>query len=128
MASERFLGLHKELAGLISRYSAIDSMRPDVSELAKSPSYFTLFKDVLENHISLIKTRPQAFEHGKVTVYDRALLILSGNGKNPLNLGAMELFLDEFLGVKKDAEIENLDAIIEKNIALRAMLWHGMWL
>lgn len=125
MALERSAILNREVAALISRYAAVDTMRPDVSELAKSPKYLALFRDVLENHISMIKTRSQTISDGKITVYDKALLVLTTNGKNPLNLGAMELFLDEFLGVRRVAEITGFEKVLQKNIGLRSMLWLG---
>ncbi|EEP75517.1 conserved hypothetical protein [Uncinocarpus reesii 1704] len=124
MASPQYSGLQKELATIVCKYTAIDSMRADVAELAKSPEYLGLFQDVLVNHISMLKTRPQALEDGKITLYDKALLILTSNGKNLHNLGAIELFLDEILGVKQDREVETIEAIFEKNIALRSMVWH----
>ncbi|WEW57405.1 hypothetical protein PRK78_002872 [Emydomyces testavorans] len=121
MASAQYSVLHKELAAIITKYMAIDSMRPDVAEIAKSPEYLDLFRDVLENHVSMIKKRPQNFEDGKITLYDKALLILTSNGKNLHNLGAIELFLDEILGVRN---VGNIERILEKNLALRSMFGH----
>ncbi|EER24528.1 hypothetical protein CPC735_058980 [Coccidioides posadasii C735 delta SOWgp] len=122
MTPGQYSSLQKELSSIVCKYTVVDSMRPDVAELVKSPDNLGLFRDVFGNYISMIKMRSQAFEDGKVTLYDKALLILTANGNNLHNLGAIELFLDEILGVKKDGRARDVEAILEKNIAVRSML------
>ncbi|KAI1950456.1 hypothetical protein LOZ57_002015 [Ophidiomyces ophidiicola] len=122
MDPPQYSHLNKNLASIIREYAAVNAMRPDVAELAKLPEYLALLMGVFENHIALVTTRSQAFEDGQITLYDRALLILTSNGKNMHNLGAIELFLDEILGVKKNSNAEDVAQIIQKNIALRSIV------
>ena len=73
---------------LTSKYKSIDAAHP---ELLKKPEKFSNIWDVISRQLSLIKSRSQAFEDGEITVYDKALLVLSDNGNNAKNLGALNL-------------------------------------
>lgn len=122
----RLTSLDKEVYILVHKYQAIKTPRT-VIHLSKTPGYRELFNHVFEYHIGLIKTRSQSFEDCQITVYDKALLILTDNGSSLSHFGAIELFKDEILGIRKDDDMGRLDALFSKNIALRAILGHGMF-
>ncbi|EFR02402.1 hypothetical protein MGYG_09082 [Nannizzia gypsea CBS 118893] len=119
----RLASLDQEVNALVHTYQAIKTPRT-VIHLSKTPGYWELFNHVFEYHIGLIKTRSQDFEDGQITVYDKALLILTDNGNSLSHFGAMELFKDEILGIRNDNDMGKLDALFSKNIALRAILGH----
>lgn len=122
----RLTSLDEVVNALVHQYQAIRTPST-VIHLSKTPGYRELFNHVFEYHIGLIKTRSQGFEDGQITVYDKALLILTNNGNSLSHFGAIELFKDEILGIRNDDDMGKLDALFSKNIALRAILGHGMF-
>lgn len=114
-----------EVDGLVRKYISTTTLTPAIVELAKTPGYMDLFNEVFAHHISLIKSRSQAVEDGHTTVYDKALLILTQNGKNLNQMGGIELFKDEILGIRNSENIEAIQAMLGKNLALRTILSSG---
>ncbi|KAK2877223.1 hypothetical protein FQN49_001322 [Arthroderma sp. PD_2] len=115
--------LEKEVDALVHQYQSIKTPTT-VLHLSKTPGYPELFNYVFKHHIYLIRSRSQAFEDAHITVYDKALLILTNNGNRLSHFGAIELFKDEVLGIRREDDIGKLDALFSKNIALRAILGH----
>jgi hypothetical protein len=89
---------------LTSKYKSIDPAHPMLEEILKKPEKFSNIWDVISRQLSLIKSRSQAFEDGEITVYDKTLLVLSDNGNNAKNLEALNLYLEEFMGIPQDSE------------------------
>ncbi len=108
---------------LTYQLEAIDKQTLD---LLKTTEHFRLLYEVFDHYLTLIKSRSQAFEDGHITVYDKALLHLSRNGNDLHNVGALELYLDEVVGVSRGQHVENLDKLLNKHVALKTLLLHSM--
>ncbi|KAM5476991.1 hypothetical protein MauCBS54593_000262 [Microsporum audouinii] len=115
--------LDKRVDALVCQYQGIKTPST-IIHLSKTPGYRELFNHVFEHHICLIRSRSQDLEDARITVYDKALLILTNNGSSLSHFGAIELFKDEVLGIRKESDMGKLDALFSKNIALRAILGH----
>lgn len=76
--------------------------------------------------MSLVKSRSQALGDGQITVYDKALLELADKGTATYNMGAIQLFLDEVMGMK-GAEAADLEALVVKHVAVKSLLVNGMF-
>src|SRR5436190_5092925 len=111
----------EQVAVLVEKYASITLLNPIVLELLNTTEHFRLLYEVFDHYLALIKSRSQAFEDGHITVYDKALLHLSRNGNDLYNLGALELYLDEVVGVS-GGHVEDLDKLLNKHVALKTLL------
>lgn len=87
--------------------------------LLHKPDQYALLVNALYRQISLIKRRSQALEDGQITIYDKALLELSMEGRYPIQTGVVELYLAEFLGLNEKEDVEDA---LGKHVALHNML------
>ena len=119
-------GPEGQVIELVEKYREVDSLSPVLHEPLNKPDQIALFFQVLEHHLSLIKSRSQAFEDGHVTVYDKALLSLTQNGSDMHNMGALELYLDEVIGIRHGDNIEKMQLVLDRHIQLKVLLGQGM--
>lgn len=116
----------RQVERLASKYKRIDATHPMLQEILKKPEKFSSIWDVINRQLSLIKSRSQAFEDGEITVYDKALLVLSDNGNNVKNHGALNLYLEEFMGIAQDSESQKMNDAFNWHVALKGFLVKGM--
>ncbi|KAN0079066.1 hypothetical protein V8E54_005579 [Elaphomyces granulatus] len=109
----------KQVERLASKYKRIGATHPMLQEILKKPEKFSSIWDVINRQLSLIKSRSQAFEDGEITVYDKALLVLSDNGNNVKNHGALNLYLEEFIGIAQDSEFQKMNDAFNWHVALK---------
>ncbi|KAK2731973.1 hypothetical protein FQN55_004301 [Onygenales sp. PD_40] len=110
------------VASLVQAYQRKTSLSPTVSEFLKDPGLFRLLYEVFEHHLAVIKSRPFPVHDGQVTVYDRALLMLTRRGDGEMyNFGALQLFLDEVMGMRGVKGVD-LERVIMKNVAIKGLL------
>ncbi|KAE8150591.1 hypothetical protein BDV25DRAFT_139676 [Aspergillus avenaceus] len=88
-----------QVDALVHKYRAIPQRHPVVEEILKSPSELGLLTNAVLRHVNLIQCRSQIISNGQLTIYDRALLLLTQYGENLLDPGIFEFFLAEFLGI-----------------------------
>lgn len=110
----------EQVVELVNKYKDVSSHNPVLYGSLKKPEQISLFFEVLERHISLIKSRSQAFEDGHVTVYDKALVALTKNGSDLHNMGALELYLDEVVGIGRGDGVEQMEKMLKKHIRVNA--------
>lgn len=89
---------HKKVDELVRMYSGIKEPSAPLSDVLRQPERASSLIYALGRQILLIKSRSLAFDDGQITLYDRALLVLSLDGKDLADLGALELFATEYLG------------------------------
>ncbi|KAK2812956.1 hypothetical protein FQN50_000977 [Emmonsiellopsis sp. PD_5] len=110
------------VTSLVQAYQKKTSLSPTVSEFLKDPGLFRLLYEVFEHHLAVIKSRPLAIQDGQVTLYDRALLILTRRGDGEMyNFGALQLFLDEVMGMRGVKGVD-LERVIVKNVLIKGLL------
>lgn len=115
----------EQVIELVEKYREVNSLSPILHGPLKKPDQISLFFQVLERHLSLIKSRSQAFEDGHVTVYDKALLSLTQNGSDLHNMGALELYLDEVVGIGRGDSVEQMGKVLERHIQVNVFLSQG---
>ncbi|EQL36114.1 hypothetical protein BDFG_02366 [Blastomyces dermatitidis ATCC 26199] len=113
--------LDDESSALAEKYLDANSVKPMLSEFVKNSDLFRLLYEVFEHHISLVKSRSQALGDGQITVYDKALLELIDKGAETCYMGAIQLFLDQVMGME-GAEAADLEALVVKHVAVRSLL------
>jgi hypothetical protein len=121
------LGPEGQVVELVEKYREIDSLNPVLHGPLNKPDQIDLFFQVLQHHLSLIKSRSQAFEDGHVTVYDKALLALTQNGSDMHNPGALELYLDEVIGIRHGDNIEKMQQVLNRHMQVKVLLGQGMY-
>lgn len=94
----RFPSRHRQVDELVHVYSKTKDPSAPLRDLLRKPDQASPLIYALKRQISLIKSRSLAFDDGQVTVYDRALLELSQDGRDLADNGALELFVTEYLG------------------------------
>lgn len=114
--------LAAKVDSLIDKYKRVTTMHPSLEQFGKNPEYFALFTKVFNHHVRLIKSRPQELERGYVTVYESALMDLTAGGRDMSNKGAIALFVEQILGVKKAGSAEDLEVMLKGNVAMRSAL------
>jgi hypothetical protein len=115
-----------EVGILVSKYSKVGTPHPVLCELLKQPEVCPLLWDVIEHQLSLIRSRSQALEDNQVTIYDKVLLSLSSNGGDMSNLGALNFYLDKFVGVTRDGTCQDTRTVLDKHAALKSSLMKRM--
>ncbi|OAX79909.1 hypothetical protein ACJ72_05765 [Emergomyces africanus] len=120
LARISYTNLNEESAALAKKYINVNSVKPMLSEFVRNSDLFRLLYEVFEHHMALIKSRSQALRDGQITVYDKALLELTDKGTEPYNMGAIQLFLDEVIGMK-GAEVAHLEALVIKHVAVKSL-------
>ncbi|KAL4780643.1 major facilitator superfamily domain-containing protein [Aspergillus varians] len=115
-------GPQKGVDDLVRRYRRANDPSPVMLEIVNDPESYSILVGALRRQISLAKCRSQEFEDCQITIYDRALLLLSDYGESATDPGALELYLTEFLGVVPIAPTANGRDIVSKHIELQHVL------
>lgn len=108
--------------GLVAKYKSIEEPSRALREISQKPSVHELLHDLIRHQVKLILGRPQSIEDGFLTVYDRALVIITKNGRVVGTLAAEELYIAAFIGVDPHMPGRMVDEVIEKHIALKSIL------
>jgi hypothetical protein len=114
--------IEDDVDDIVHEYERIRKPHTVLKEPLDKPDSFALLWEVFETQVSLIKSRSQAFEDHHITIYDKALLILAKNGKDLMNLGALELFLDEYVGIPAKGSVVKQQYVLDKHVALKSLL------
>ncbi|KAJ9293266.1 hypothetical protein DTO271G3_7989 [Paecilomyces variotii] len=114
--------IENEVDEIVHDYGRISKPHPLLKEVLEKPDSYALLLEVIESQVSLIKSRSQAFEDGHITIYDKALLILTKNGKDIMDIGALELFLDEYVGIPAKGTAAKQQHVLDKHVALKSLL------
>ena len=114
--------LERKVDDLVRKYTKIPEPRPVLRDVLHRPEQSSLLIDAVGRQVSLIRCRSQAFDDGQVTVYDRALLVLSKDGKDLVDTGALELYLTEFLGLVPICGAANVEDAVAKHVELQSGL------
>lgn len=79
-----------------------------------------IFTDVMSRRINLIRMRSQDLEDGEITVYDKALMRLTGDGKYLQNPAAITFFCEEHLNIRVNNERNPKD--VEAEVTKHTMI------
>ncbi|KAL4951847.1 hypothetical protein BDW69DRAFT_186020 [Aspergillus filifer] len=112
----------KTLDDLLRKYRQNGTPSPIMVELFNDHDSYTVILGALRRQISLAKCRSQEFEDGQITVYDRALLILSNYGQSATDPSALELYLTEYLGIVPFASLADGKEGVAKQLQLQCVL------
>ncbi|KAL4801113.1 major facilitator superfamily domain-containing protein [Aspergillus venezuelensis] len=112
----------RALDELLRKYRQNDAPSPIMVELFNDHDGYSVILDALRRQISLAKCRSQEFEDCQITVYDRALLILSNYGQSATDPGALELYLTEYLGIVPFASLTEDKEVVAKQVQLHNVL------
>ena len=99
---------------LVDNYRSVDTLHPTVSELCQVLEFKQVFWDSLNHEFHVICQRSQLIAHGEITIIQKAFAILMQKKKDILP--AIELYVDEILGLKFVSETERtttLNAMIQ---------------
>ena len=106
-------GPDEEVERIVREAQRIDSIEPSIESILRRHS--EAFVDTLERQVQLIKSRSQDFRDCQITVFDKALLVLTRNGGELHHASAVTFFCKEFLGVSSNANL------LQKQFALLAV-------
>ncbi|EAA64222.1 hypothetical protein AN2178.2 [Aspergillus nidulans FGSC A4] len=115
-------GPQKKVDDLVRRYRRRSSPSSVLLEILNDPEYYAVIVGALRRQASLSKCRSQEFEDCQVTIYDRALLILSNYGESATDPGALELYITEFLGVVPIAPVADGIKAVSRLVDLQHVL------
>ena len=121
----RIPNLERKVDDLALRYMAIREPTPILREIMRIPEQYSLLLYSVARQVALIKCRSSAFEDGQVNIYDKALLWLTGLGSNPTSLGALELYMTEFLGIVPISTVAEGRSFVERHISLGESICPG---
>jgi hypothetical protein len=105
---------------IVAKYEALREPSRILQGILRKSEVYGAFCEVVSHHLAIIRSRSQAFEDGKVTIFDKALVQLCQNGADVNNLGAHELYIEEFMGI----DPKRPDTV-DRNIALKGLLVKG---
>ncbi|KAL7654444.1 hypothetical protein ACMYSQ_006452 [Aspergillus niger] len=84
---------------LVRKYDRIIEPNAVLHAILQDPESLNSLVNAIQRQASLVRHRSQNPEDGEITVFDNALMILSGNGHDTQDIGALELYLAEYLGI-----------------------------
>ncbi|GKZ66102.1 hypothetical protein AnigIFM50267_010941 [Aspergillus niger] len=84
---------------LVRKYDCIIEPNAVLHAILQDPESLNSLVNAIQRQASLVRHRSQNPEDGEITVFDNALMILSGNGHDTQDIGALELYLAEYLGI-----------------------------
>lgn len=113
--------------GLVAKYKAIKEPGQALREIRQKTSVRGLLHDLIRHQVKVILGRPESIEDGFVTVYDRALVIITQSGRVVNTIAAEELYIAAFVGVDPHMPGGMVDEVIEKHIALKSLLIKRLW-
>lgn len=113
--------LEERVERTVSKYEGIREPCAIIYDLFRAKEDHDLFVDVVTQQLMLIKSRSQAWEDGHVTVWDKALLVLSKNGTDVGSLGALELYIEEFIGVNPNSRGRYAGDTVAQHISVRSL-------
>ncbi|KKK23211.1 hypothetical protein AOCH_001885 [Aspergillus ochraceoroseus] len=107
---------------LVRQYQMVSYPSPVMQDILNNSMSYSLLVGALRRQVLLVKCRSQEFEANQVTIYDKALLILSKYGEEPMNVGALELYLTEFLGIVPIGAASDGKDMVSNHIELQKVL------
>lgn len=128
----------RTLDELISRYARTTQPSPVLIDILRSTRESSLLVSALRRQVFLIKCRSLDPRDNQVTVYDKALIELSRSGDDSRHLGALELYLTEYLGVVPIApfaqsrdvarECAEMEEVLDRGIVIYfiCVFWGGV--
>lgn len=118
-------GPQKRVNELVRKYHRINNPSSVMLEIFNDPNSYSILVASIRRHLALVKCRSEDFQDCQVTIYDRALLILSNYGESATDSGVMELYLTEFLGIVPIAPILDGKRAVSTHVGLQNVLDRG---
>lgn len=84
---------------LVRKYDRITEPNAVLQAILQDPESMRSLVDAIQRQASLVRHRSRNVEDAEITVFDNALMILSNGGHDAQDVGALELYLAEYLGV-----------------------------
>ncbi|KAI9367371.1 hypothetical protein BJX61DRAFT_311650 [Aspergillus egyptiacus] len=112
----------KKVDDLVRKYQVAGDPSPVMLEILNDPDGYAVLVGALRRQVSLAKCRSQDFDDCQITVYDKALLILSNYGESVTDPRALELYLTEFLGIVPIASATDGKEALYRHIELHGVL------
>ncbi|KAI9036378.1 uncharacterized protein KD926_002032 [Aspergillus affinis] len=84
---------------LVRKYIKVSEPGPALRHILNNGDESALIFQAIRRQVALIRCRSQSPENDQITIYDRALLILTRYGEDPRDFGALEFYMTEFLGI-----------------------------
>ena len=108
-----------EVPLLMAKTQQTTALSPGIAAYLANPDHKTLFLEIFSRNIQLLKSRSQSFEDGHITVYDKALLMLTRNGNDLESPAAIHFYCEEFLGCHIS------ESALEAAVTVRSALGQG---
>ncbi|KAL2808992.1 major facilitator superfamily domain-containing protein [Aspergillus granulosus] len=105
---------------LIRKYRSADNS--SLAMIFNNLDSYGVLINALRRQINLVKCRSHEFEDCQITVYDKALLILSNYGDCVTDPGVLGLYLTEFLGVVPIAPNSDGNEAVASHVELESIL------
>lgn len=107
-----------------------------VEEAEKTPQLGPLLGQLFEkhrdcvlknvsHHVQLIRSRSQTLEDGQITIYDKALLILTRHGRDPEYPPAIHFFCQYYLGIDGLRGHAEMDEIVTQHADIPGLVEEG---
>lgn len=117
----RISTLEEQIERVVAKYQGIRQPCAIIHDLLSNKGDHSLLIDVVTQQLMLIKSRSQAWEDGHVTVWDKALVILSKNGTDVGNLSVLELYVEEFIGVNPNSRGRYAGDTVAQHISVKSL-------
>ncbi|KAK1142714.1 hypothetical protein N8T08_007345 [Aspergillus melleus] len=107
---------------LVRKYTQVSEPSPALKHILRDRDESALIIQAIRRQVALIRCRSQAPENDQITIYDRALLVLTRCGEDPRELGALELYMTEFLGIVPIFPESQSKDILSQHVELQAIV------
>ncbi|KIX04319.1 uncharacterized protein Z518_05186 [Rhinocladiella mackenziei CBS 650.93] len=112
-----------EISVLVHKAQTVKSLSSAVSQFLDHHKF--MFVEVLNRQIQLIKSRSQSLDDGQVTIYDKALLLLTHNGNELESPAAIHFYCEKFLGLNLDGKVSEVTKSLQASVKVPQLLDEG---
>lgn len=112
-----------EVPVLVEQAEQVTQLSPTLSTFLSN--HRKTLVEAITRQIQLVQTRSQALEDGQVTVYDKALLVLTRDGRDPEYAPAIHFFCEQYLGVDGINGHAEMDRIVKQTSELPDLVEEG---
>jgi hypothetical protein len=109
-----------EVSAIVNWARCFDRLTPHLATVMVTHKGPVL--SIFERQIRLLQSRPQELALGHVTVYDKALLELTSNGRDLENPAALLFWCEAYLGIHRGNAATHTAQILQEVMAVPTLL------
>ena len=115
--------LHYDVTTLVEKAQRSQNLSPAVRNFLETRQ--SAFFDVFSRQVELIKSRSQDLRDAQITIFDKALMVLTEHPNCLMNAAAIKFFCEEYLNIDLGGPTSALTQTLQQSIQVPEALKQG---